>query len=83
MLLRCFLAVETTPSGNVALVHAAEMFAAANRGLMFGDQERALGKIEYLAVLNPPGRLRIEQLTAMAARARLVPKNATGIGGMP
>ncbi len=69
--------------GKRRLGHAAAIFAAVNRGLMFGDQERALGKIEHLAVLNPPGRLRIERPTAMAARARLVPNNAIGIGDLP
>ncbi len=50
---------------------------------MFGDQERALGKIEHLALLNLLGRPRIERPTAMAARARLVPNHTIGIGDSP
>jgi len=59
------------------------MFAAVDRGLMFGDQERPLDKIERLALLNALGRLRIERPTAMAARARLVANHAIGIGDLP
>ena len=66
--------------GKRRLGHAAAIFATVNRGLMFGDHERALGKIEHLALLDPRGRLRIERRTAMAARARLMPNRAIGIG---
>ena len=69
--------------GKRRLGHAAAMFAAVNRGLMFGDHERALDKIEHLALLNVLGRLRIERPTAMAARARLMPNHAIGIGDLP
>src|SRR5208337_3072520 len=65
------------------LGHASAMFAAVDRGLMFGDEERALGKIEHLALLNVLGRLRIERPTATAARARLVANHAIGIGDLP
>jgi len=33
--------------GKRRLGHAAAILAAVNRGLMFGDHERALGKIEH------------------------------------
>src|SRR5260370_8234605 len=69
--------------GKRRLGHAAAIFAAVNRGLMFGDHQRALGKIEHLALLKPRGRPRIERGTAMAARARLVPNHAVGIGDLP
>src|SRR5208283_1566681 len=69
--------------GKRRLGHATAIFAAVNRGLMFGDQERALGKIEHLALLDLRGRLRIEWRTAMAAGARFVPNHAIGIGDLP
>ena len=69
--------------GKRRLGHAAAIFAAVNRGLMFGDHERALGKIEHLALLDPRGPPRIERQTAMAACARLVPNRAIGIGDLP
>ena len=68
--------------GKRRLGHAAAIFAAVNRGLMFGDHERPLGKIEHLALLEPLGRLRIERPTAMAARARRVPNHAIRIGDL-
>src|SRR5208337_2678211 len=68
--------------GKRRLGHAAAIFAAVNRGLMLGDHERALGKIEHLALLDPRGRPRIERRTAMAACARLVPNHAIGIGDL-
>src|SRR5260370_33850301 len=40
------------------LGHAAAIFAAVNRGLMFGDHQRALGNVEHLALLEPRGRPR-------------------------
>src|SRR6516225_3271960 len=69
--------------GKRRLGHAAAIVAAVNRGLMFGDDERALEKIDHLALLNLRGRLRIERKTAMAARARLVPNHPIGIGDLP
>ena len=68
--------------GKRRLGHAAAIFAAVNRGLMFGDHERALGKIEHLALLDPRGPPRIERQTAMAACARLMPDRAIGIGDL-
>ena len=50
---------------------------------MFGDHERALGKIEHLALLDPDRRLRIESQTAMAAGARRVLNHAIRIGDLP
>lgn len=49
---------------------AAATGAAVDRGLMFGDHERSLGKVEHLALLDPDRRPRIERRTAMAAGAR-------------
>ena len=69
--------------GKRRLGRVAAIFAAVNRGLMFGDHERALGKIEHLALLDPRGRLRIERRTAMAARARLMPNHPIGTGDLP
>src|SRR5271165_3356675 len=69
-------------AGRTDQRRAAAIFAAVNRGLMLGDHERALGKIEHLALLDPRGRPRIERRTAMAACARLVPNHAIGIGDL-
>jgi hypothetical protein len=69
--------------GKRRLRLALAIFAAVNRGLMFGDHERALGKIEHLALLDPGRRLRIEGRTAVTAGARLVPNHAIGIGDLP
>ena len=69
-------------TGKRRLGHAPAMRAAVDRGLMFGDHERALGKIEHLAFLDPGRRLRIEGPTAMAARARLVSNHPIGIGDL-
>src|SRR5271165_4338131 len=68
--------------GKRRLGHAAAIFAAVNRGLMLGDHERALDKIEHLALLDLRGPPRIERRTAMAACARLVPNRAIGIGDL-
>jgi hypothetical protein len=51
--------------------------------LMFRNHQRALGKVEHLALLDPDRRLRIERRTAMAAGARLVPNHMIGIGDLP
>src|SRR5271165_6250352 len=64
--------------GKRRLGHAEAIFAAVNRGLMLGDHERALGKIEHLALLDPRGPPRIERRTAMAACARFVPTARSG-----
>ena len=50
---------------------------------MFRNHERALGKVEHLALLDPDRRLRFERRTAMAAGARLMPNHMIGIGGLP
>ena len=54
------------------------MRAAVDRGLMFRNHERALGKVEHLALLDPDRRLRFERPTAMAAAARLMPNHMIG-----
>jgi hypothetical protein len=59
------------------------MRATIDRGLMFGDQQRALGKIEHLALLDPDRRRLIERRTTMAARAGLVSNRVVGIGHLP
>src|ERR1039458_9978484 len=50
---------------------------------MFRDQQRALGNIEHLPLLDPDRRLRIERRTAMPARAGLVANHIVGIGHLP
>jgi hypothetical protein len=62
---------------------AAAMGAAVDRGLMFGDHERPLGKVEHLALLDPDRRLRIERRTAMATGARHGLNHAIRIGDLP
>ena len=69
--------------GKRRLRHASAMLAAIDRGLMFRDQQRALGKIEHLALLDPYRRLRVERRTTMSARAGLMPNNGIGIGDLP
>ena len=69
--------------GKRRLRLAAAMRAAVDRGLMFRNHERALGKVEHLALLDPDRRLRFERRTAMAAGARLMPNHMIGIGGLP
>src|SRR6266852_7735368 len=69
--------------GKRRLRLAAAMRATVDRGLMFRNHERALGKVEHLALLDPDRRLRFEQRTAMAAGARLVPNHMIGIGDLP
>src|SRR5208337_2681023 len=69
--------------GKRRLRLAPAIFAAVDRGLMFGDHERALGKVEHLAFLGPGRRLRIERRTAVAAGARLVSNHPIGIGDLP
>jgi hypothetical protein len=69
--------------GKRRLCLAAAMRAAVDRGLMFRNHERALGKVEHLALLDPDRRLRFERRTAMAAGARLMPNHMIGIGGLP
>ena len=49
---------------------AAATGATVDRRPMFRDQERALGKIEHLPLVDPDRRLRTERRTAMAAGAR-------------
>ena len=65
--------------GKRRLCLAAAMRAAVDRGLMFRNHERALGKVEHLALLDPDRRLRFERRTAMAAGARRVPNHAIRI----
>ena len=50
---------------------------------MFRDHERAFGKAEHLARLDPYRRLRFKTRTAMTAHARLVPNHAIGNGDLP
>ena len=69
--------------GKRRLRLAAAMRAAVDRGLMFRNHQRALGKVEHLALLDPDRRLRFERRTAMAAGARLVPNHMIGIGDLP
>ena len=69
--------------GKNRLRHAPAMRAAVNRGLMFRDPQRALGKVEHLPLLDPYRRPRLERPTAMAACARRVPNHAIGIGDLP
>jgi hypothetical protein len=69
--------------GERRLRLAPAVFAAADRGLMFGDHERALGKVEHLALLDPDRRLRIERRTAVATGARRVLNHAIRIGDLP
>jgi hypothetical protein len=68
--------------GKRRLRHASAMRAAVNRGPMFRDQERALGKVEHLALLDPYRRLRPKRRTAMAAHACLMSNHAIGIGDL-
>jgi uncharacterized peroxidase-related enzyme len=65
------------------LRYAPTMHATIDRGLMFRDQQRALGKIEHLALLDPYRRRLIERRTTMAARAGLVSNRVVGIGHLP
>ncbi len=69
--------------GKRRLRLAPATLAAVDRGLMFGDHERALGKIEHLAFLDSGRRLRIERPPATAAGARLVSNHPIGIGDLP
>ena len=69
--------------GKRRLGHAPAMRAAVDRGLMFRDHERAFGKVEHRARLDPYRRLRFKRRTAMTAHARLVPNPAIGIGDLP
>ena len=64
--------------GKSRLRHAPAMRAAVNRGLMFRDPQRALGKVEHLPLLDPDRRPRLERPTAMAAGARRVPTTRSG-----
>ena len=50
---------------------------------MLRNHERALGKVEHLALFDPDRRLRFERRSAMAAGARLVPNHMIGIGDLP
>jgi len=59
------------------------MRAAMDRGPVFGDQQRALGKVEHLTLLVPHRRLRIERRTAMLADAGHVGNHEIGIGDLP
>ena len=68
--------------GKRRLRHASAMRAAVDRGLMFRDQERALGKVEHLALLDPYRRLRLERPAAMAAGVRRVPNHMIGLGDL-
>src|ERR1700681_4371221 len=68
--------------GKRRLRLAAAMRAAVDRSLMFRNHERALGKVEHLALLDPDRRLRFERRTAMAAGARLVLNHMIGIGDL-
>ena len=72
-----------SPIGRRRLRLAAAMRAAVDRGLIFRNHERALGKVEHSALLNPDRRLRFERRAAMAADARLVPNHMIGIGDLP
>ncbi len=69
--------------GKSSLRHASAMRATVNRGLMFGDHERALGNVENLPPLDSRRRLCIERRTAMAARTGLVSNHGVGIGDLP
>ena len=62
---------------------AAATGATVDRRPMLRDHERALGKVEHLAFLDPDRRLRIERPPAAAAGARLVPNHPIGIGDLP
>src|SRR5260221_11343766 len=69
--------------GKRRLRLAAAMRAAVDRGLMLRNHERALGKVEHLALLDPDRRLRFERRAAMAAGARLVPNHMIRIRDLP
>src|SRR5712691_684359 len=69
--------------GKRRLRLAAAMRAAVDRGLMLRNHERALGKVEHLALLDPDRRLRFERRAAMTAGARLVPNHMIRIGDLP
>lgn len=62
---------------------APAIFAAVDRGLMFRDHERALGKIEHLAFLDSGRRLRTEGRTATATDTRRVLNHPIRIGDLP
>ena len=66
--------------GKRRLRLAAAMWALVDRGLMLRNRERALGKVEHLALLDPDRRLRFERRTAVAAGARLAPNHMIGSG---
>src|SRR6266403_3777632 len=69
--------------GKRRLRLAAAMWAAVDRGLMFRNNERALGTVEHLALLDPDRRLWFERRAAMAAGARLVPNHMIRISDLP
>src|SRR3982074_3153881 len=50
---------------------------------MCRNHERALGKVEHLALLDPDRRLRFEPRTAMPAGARRAPNHMRGVGHLP
>ena len=69
--------------GKSRLRHASAMRATVNRGLMFGDHERALGNVENLPLFDSRRRPRIERRTAMAASAGLVSNHGVGMRHLP
>src|ERR1700722_4442488 len=71
------------PCGKPRLGRPSAMRAAVNRGLMFRDQQRALGNVEHLALFGSYRRLRVERRTAMTANACFVSNHMIGIGDLP
>ena len=59
------------------------MRATVNRGLMFGDHERALGNVENLPPLDSRRRPRIERRTAITAGAGLVSNHGVEMRHLP
>jgi hypothetical protein len=69
--------------GKSSLRHASAMRATVNRGLMFGDHERALGNVENLPPLDSRRRPRIERRTAITAGAGLVSNHGVEMRHLP
>ena len=69
--------------GKRRLGHASAMQATVDRGPMFRDQQRALGDIEHLALLDPDRPLRIQRQTATPTQAGLMQNNRVGVAHLP
>ena len=69
--------------GEYRLRHASASCATVDRGLMFGHQQRALGKIEHLTLFDRNRRIRPQRQTAMLADAGRMGNHKIGFGDLP